>query len=448
MTISNTVANSSNVAIVDGFERIVRNYIPNERWIGKRNYYAHDTVKKTDNTQNIGQVKEKQLTEYIAASTVLHCYDGWNFISRAVESLINNDVSSAIHYIYYAELRAVMSFMANEGIGIFNNKHFWFDMNSRCAFVEVQQNNYRIGTHGLAEKCLTEWSNLQSKKDNLFKLIRIKNHRLSQWINSTNFTTGNGYSSEIVGKWLSDWSVDLKLSMDQDLRNEMSYRPHFNLNYLNVKDTVDKLNQIWQAIEPTESSRFSELDLHLSRIALERVFINSTGKPLNGRFRGRYISFLNNTFDNIGESRTQVLYEFLLRNRDPQDHFIIQQAKKDKNNNSINLSDPFPMLCRAILLLRLSSGCVFELFENSTLNKKDLRYWWEDICLNKGIIAIKNDEQFPADLYTDIKDSFTTILERSTSESWSSVRNTSINYADEFNIIKQFQRVCFWGIGL
>ena len=452
--VSNVVSNSSNIAICKSFEQVIKKHIPQKRWIGTNNFYGKDTVHRTDHT-TLANVKTHQLSEYIATSTILHCYDGWNFVSRGIESILSNDIATAIHMLYYAELRAVMSFMAYQGVGIFNKKHFWFDSARHCGIVEQLNSHgnptHRISTHQLAAKCLSEIGNLNNRKDIFFDLIRVSNKKLTSWVNASSFTTRSGYSTEIIKRWLKDWSIDLKLNDDQQLRNETSYRPQFSSNYLDIRASVEKLNLIWQAIEPTESSRFNIIDLHLSRIALERIFSKSTGQsPSTAKGKPSFISFIDKIFDRIGgEVKGQSLYNFFIRNIEPNDHFVLVEARKHLNNNNhLNLGDPFPMLCRSVLLMRLSSGCVYELIDNSTLDKKDLRYWWEDICNNIGISAALDDDINPIDLYTDIKEAFDEISQASGNGSLNSLYSGLSNVSTEFNIVKQFQRACFWGVGL
>jgi hypothetical protein len=46
MPISIVLPNASGDGIKDAFERIVKSQIPNERWLGLKNYYQKDTVNK------------------------------------------------------------------------------------------------------------------------------------------------------------------------------------------------------------------------------------------------------------------------------------------------------------------------------------------------------------------------------------------------------------------
>jgi len=57
-----------------------------------------------------------QLSEYIAASCLLHCSDGWSYLGRAISALLRGDPHRARHLAYYAELRAATALLAKVGV--------------------------------------------------------------------------------------------------------------------------------------------------------------------------------------------------------------------------------------------------------------------------------------------------------------------------------------------
>jgi hypothetical protein len=448
MPINNIVGNCSGLAMGEAFERIVRNHIPNENLIGVRNYFARDTanrVNKLDKSKLIGGVptiqvpftnaRKTQIEEYIASSIIVHCSDGWNYLSRSVESLINGDIASAIHFAYYAELRSAMSIMAFEGIGVFDRQHIWFDAQRSPTLFG------NFSTHGLADDGMQAWANLATKKEILFDLIKVNGRTLGEWIRETGSSTSSKYVNSIINTWLKKWSIDLHLKKDQGIRNEMSYRPHFSNKGVAIETVLDKLEHIWNLIEPSSSNGFPILDQHLLRIALEEVYKKSKGRQPIGH---DYETYIQSVFGRIGESTTQPLFSFLLRRANPSDSLIFEEAKKDSGNVGINRDDPFPLICRAILLLRISAGAANSLINKSTLNKNDLRFWWENISFNQGITATLSSGIDPIDLFADIRDS---LDELSTNyRSLSNVRTSFQLIPDSLLCIKQFQRAGIWGI--
>ncbi|QJW91597.1 hypothetical protein HNV11_20540 [Spirosoma taeanense] len=430
---SDAVKDSSNKIIVKALKRLKKFQFSKHRLLGPKNYYKNDATTKIDK----GLLSEKvHLSEYIAASTFTHCFDGWNFLTRGVESLLNGDIPSCIHFVYYAELRAVMSLMACEGIGIFNKSHIYFD--SR----EIP-NSLNNSTHMVAKELIDEWAKLAAKKRSIFQYIKINATNLQTLVDSTGTSSSSAYVSSIVNDWFVNWSLDLKLKEDQKLRNEMSYRPHFDYKQPNNNEVINSIFEIWSGLEPTSSIRFLELDKHLVRIAFEKLFVMTTGKKSNSP---SYKKFVQRTIDNIGEAGNNSLLDFMIRKTDSQDHFIIKQAKKARKNNDIIIADPIPMICRAILLLRMSSGSVNNTFDQCYVSSDDLRFWWENLAFGFGITNSTNSGLETQDLFSDVRDSIDSLKDNMIDPSC--IKDNFFNFSNDINTIKQFQRTCFWGIGI
>jgi len=431
------MSNCSGIAIQQAFERVVRNQIPNKRWLGPRNYYRRDTVRRMDAETTV-TYRKRQVEEYIAGSVIIHSSDGWGYLTRSIDCLLNGDIPSAIHFAYYAELRSAMSLMAYDGVGVFNRKHIYFD---------ALRNGTVFGgytTHSAVDKGMKAFANLSSKKEGIFKLLKVQNHTIADWIRETNVSSQSKYSASVINRWLKKWSIDLHLYDDQQLRNEMSYRPHFISSPINLQLTVNKLIDIWELLEPTAGNRFPKLDRHLLRIGLEEIYQRNTGLYPTG---SNYETFIGNIFGRLGEPITQLLYKFLLRQVDPNDALLFTEAKGDRANIHSNISDPFPIICRAILLLRLSTGAANQLICDSTLDIEKMRFWWEDISLHHGFTASIPSEIDAIDLYSDIRDSITEISSMSAG-SLLNIKDSFGNVSRSLFFIKQFQRACIWGIGL
>jgi hypothetical protein len=103
-----------------GLER----FIKQRTWIGRANRYSRDTIRRIKSDIGIGGVRSpRQLSQYVAASTVLHCADGWSYLGKAISCLLRGDPHRCRHLAYYAELRAALSLLASEGVGIFQDRH-------------------------------------------------------------------------------------------------------------------------------------------------------------------------------------------------------------------------------------------------------------------------------------------------------------------------------------
>src|SRR4051794_8825593 len=85
------------------------------QWLASNNRYANNTIARIWADITAGRApRAVELKRYIAASVFVHCFDGWAFASDAIGALVEGDVGCAIHLAYYAELRAVIAFLASE----------------------------------------------------------------------------------------------------------------------------------------------------------------------------------------------------------------------------------------------------------------------------------------------------------------------------------------------
>jgi len=97
-------------------------FIARSKWLGVTNRYSKDTIAKIKSDASAKKIREpQQLSQYISASCLLHCSDGWSYLGKAILSILRGDPHRARHLAYYAELRAAVALLATEGIGIFNN---------------------------------------------------------------------------------------------------------------------------------------------------------------------------------------------------------------------------------------------------------------------------------------------------------------------------------------
>jgi len=374
--------------------------------------------------------------QYIAASILSHCLDGWNFLSRGIDAFLNGDIATSIHLTYYSELRAVMSIMASEGVGVFNKRHIFFDSANNPL-------TFNSATHPVANDLLLEWGSLTTNKDIVFSCIQVNSRTLGEWINSSGHSTSSAYASSVIKDWFKTWSIDLRLTADRNLRNEMSYRPHFDYPKVAIEENIKKLISIWQGLEPTTANRFVEIDKHLLRIAIEQLYKITTGRKTT---HPSYIRFIDNIFDTLGESKTQPLYLFILRTTSPNNHVLIIEADKDLKNNNLNRVNPFSMICRSILLLRFATSIANITMRDSSVGFNLLRFWWEDIALKFGMIESIPSGIETTELYSDISESISGL--QSGLYSISTLKSVNSSALGDLSTLKQFQRTCFWGLGL
>ena len=240
-----------------------------ESWLGYRHPYNGNIVQRLRRKSDIDGPK---LGEYIACSAPLHLADGWNYLSRAFDAACRGDRSSAYHLAYYGELRAAISLLATEGIGVFNRRHI--ALNERLEPTEFKSRR-RKGTHDATWSLLSTWSRERGRSERLLRAITIESRSLSDWLAAVGVVEP---SRQLVArKWLSAWSVDLRiLSADPRRRNEMSYRPSRiqspSPRPVNPSlELADPIFDSWAELEPDIGGASAALDLSLLRQALMLV---------------------------------------------------------------------------------------------------------------------------------------------------------------------------------
>lgn len=445
-------------------------YLPNKSWLGDKNKFSKDTINRIKETilaipvASHQKIQRKGLAEYIAASTILHCLDGWSHFSCGVESLLCGDMGTSIHMVYYAELRAVMSLLAREGIAVFNTQHFILDSLDKLRLVNGP--GIRNRTHEFVSDAILAWAKDPKNSQTLFESIKVRGHSISEWFTALGKASGSAVASKIAADWLKSWSLDLTyISGDHILRNEMSYRPHelsFDSNTRFFLAALKKTIDLWRICEPSgggkSSERFSVLDAHLLRIAMETMY-RSMGRKLRNRKMSE--NFVERTFGNLGLSKTDSLFKFLLRDTVPNDIAIFKDAthlsmrpKRGSTNyyrihQFYSLEDILAVMSRSLLLLRFSTALASTLLDKANISRIDIDFWLDNIGENLGYWDATTKPTDFVDLWAAVNSSLQAIeaeLTRTAVNSLALANNNAIS--GDLPKVGQFQRAYLWGIGV
>lgn len=346
------------------------------RWLGPRNRYLRDTYGRLGEDAKNKTIKDAHLRQYIAASAPLHCLDGWGFLSRAVEAHCAADYHAARHLAYYAELRAAMSILAGQGVGIFNSVHFRIDAKKQVHEL------FRGQTHKAIWPALRYWSGLDRASALLSQTVSPSGIDLSDWLA---FFGTAASARPLAARWLRTWGLDLReLSADHLARNYSSYRPTGFApgGAIPACDTPNFARDLWTLSEPS-SVPFFKLDRHLLRLSLEQAFRGTTGlAPVDAPqpFKGRVDSML--TAAGMEGTAFQEWSEFLTRAKDPETPLILTlgtdpRALDDRLRH-------LQMMARAALLLRIATGSSQMLLRTNSITAETLRFWWEPIGTQRG----------------------------------------------------------------
>ncbi len=416
-----------------------KRHLRHSRWIGKTNSYAKDCVKTL---RRQSRPKYPDLSKYIAVSTVLHCLDGWSYLGKAVACHSGGDPNSARHMAYYAELRAAMSLMSGEGIGIFNRHHYVVQSWPKLYKIK------NIPTHEVTWQILDNWAKLQGSFGFLGKIITPGNLPIDQWLSEF----GAGITFRLIGKqWFDDWGFDLRsFFLDRDARNEASYRPTrlHTISTLTAVDTSEFLRSLWQMFEPVANSRFGIVDRHLLRLSLNKTYKAVSGQePAANQldFKRRVELMVENISPTEGSNDYWI--KFLTKEIDPLTPQPITEAANLTTRT--DAKHHIQVIGRASLLMRLATGACLRLMQNANLTRDDLEFWWAKLGADVGLWDTLNPPIPFTDLWGDVE------IALSQLNSWSSQPTLNNSYFDLHRnnplailVLGQCERIGLWGLGL
>ena len=414
------------------------------RWLGRSNPYGTDPVGAIRNQVQPGPpLRHRKLVDYVAVSAILHCFDGWSYLGRALQAEMACDPDSARHLGYYAELRAAMAVLASAGIGVFNWKHIVVCGTGACHRIDNGG-----GTHQFVWKALEYWADAQAK-DVLLRVIRLGGVPISDWLNQFHSASVNALAAD----WLKTWGLDLKrYADDRKARNTASYRPTAleSTGPRQIDGTMRSVVQLWRGLEPTGSAVFHDLDQHLLRHMLELVFRNGHryGRSVR-QARRQYLRRVNRML--IGLPLTDVARRTFRTFLDPvppkSTSGLLSDARGTLPSGHIDHSKQ--LIARATLLLRLSTGCARELLDGATTEPRDmLRFWWSEPAVRRRLWQEKTPPMLFSDLWEDVSEALNGV------ETWLEGPETAKGAYDFWNerateaaILSTTERICLWGLG-
>jgi hypothetical protein len=413
------------------------------RWLGRTNRYREHLVDRLKrDTEPGGTLRGADLAQYIAASTALHCADGWAYLGRAVDALAHGDSATTRHLAYYAELRGAMSLLATEGIGVFDRKHFVVESKGGCSLLPQP-----LGTHQIAWLALEHWASLRRSSALLAEIVRPGGIELSDWLDAF----GVGSSLHPLGsRWLKSWGLDLRdLSDDREARNEASYRPTqlCSSAALSAVASAAAVRQVWEMCEPS-TSRFEALDRYLLRRSLDELFYALTGEAASDRPLqfGKRVAVMLRRLEVTDSFRRQWWF-FLTRRVDPDDPRLVIDAAKTSSVGAPR--HHVEVMARATLLLRVATGASARLLAGAGIGADDLAFWWEPLGWERGLWEPAAPPEQLSDLWADARAALEDMgdWEANTSSDTSHAMWRQ-SQADAIAVLSECERIAFWGLGL
>ena len=433
--LSTILANASRSAIQNAIARLTHHWRSGS-WLASHNPYRADAPKRIKNDINLGRpLVHTPLAEYIAASAIVHCFDGWSYLGRAMEAELAGDPDAARHLGYYSELRAAMSLLASEGIGVFQAHHIVVSQATKCQVIS------KFGsTHQFVWNALEIWAQSTAGANAVLRSITPSFVPLSQWLSQ--FSIGATFLSGL----LPQWGLDLqRLASDRDARNLASYRPNAFRPQTSrpITDTLDSILQFWEICDPEADGGFPVLDRHLLRRSID---LGWHGPSTN------YEHQLQLALNSIAPIYPPIDWwtEFLAHRK----LGIVHQIIKDAGGTSA-ASHPDhskQVIARATLLLRVATACSAELLRAAGTNAAaDLDFWLSSRSMSRRLWPEHDPRPDSIDLWMDVEDASTVLsdwLYQNASYSSHCHHDLWTNWPKEAATLSTTERAFLWGIGL
>lgn len=366
----------------------VKSHILENRWLDNNNVYRLDPVNRTDEENQ----ESLQLADYIAVSSPTHLWDGWNYLGLALYSCICGYVANAKHLAYYAELRAAMSLLASQGIGIFRHKHYVVDESSAVHKLNAG------GTHRATWLCLEQWANGDGSKCLLDRVLKVRSRSFSDWLEAFPCV---GAQAPLGTERLLLLGFDLQRMMeDRDARNEASYRPTGIVasHVVDPRTDAEFVVETIRLLEPAGSpGSFETIDRFIFRRIIERAFETTIEGGTPEKFQKAVASMVAGFADSpIWQENIK---QFLTRGSNSEEPRLLKEAENQGDHYGENYH--LQVISRAMLLLRVATGIVREVLRDSDIDLNLLKFWWYNAGHMQGFWETPPESVDSSQLWSD-----------------------------------------------
>lgn len=178
----------------------------------------------------------------LAVNALSHLTEGWRFLSAALTSMLGNAPAQAVHFAYYAELRAAISLLSSHGMRVSNQDNSYLERGGASKVPSWQKTR----THTIVWKLWEAWATTPAAEALLLDQLKIL----------PSVTIGNlkaSVSRVAANPTLTHWALDLAMGNEHKARNQASYETptaRAPLQTMQVSD-FEFVRDLWALAEPT-----------------------------------------------------------------------------------------------------------------------------------------------------------------------------------------------------
>ncbi len=315
----------------------------------------------------------------LAAESLVHTTEGWRFLASALTALLAHGDMQAIHFAYYAEVRAAVSLLASFGLRV---KY------PRSAYLETSGSERspswrRDRTHELVWALWSDWVQTSAAEEFFLDGLRIHPS-----VSLRAFRDAIASVSASVN--LTAWGRDLRLNNEHTARNRASYEAVQACEGISFMEQADFefVRDLWALAEPTGVGLQFEAQLVHWMLKKEKHDRELTGPAGAG---DEWLDMVLTAVERSTGVPTEELKAALSLDANASTVF---DAAFSVDVGAKNIT------ARAFFLLRLSTLAVASAFvaQSGTPGKAWLREW-----LQHAGLYVPSDEIIPADIWADFE---------------------------------------------
>jgi len=301
-------------------------------------------------------------TKQLAAEQVVHLMDGWRYGASAIAALLRNSPNEAIHFAYYAELRAAMSLYSGSGIRLEQGDNYYVD-NTGTKFPQHASKNEerQLHTHTIAWDLWNKWITRPDAQNLVLDGIRLAP---SVSLREVAPVLALFNTSRTIGTW--GYDLVSQPRADRSERNKASYKARYASEALTKMEEQD-LNVVLtlcRILLPAQSGLTNSLAFDTALIQYLAMTTIESKVPDNEadreiRVAEEQVKFINQLSSATGQHKGFI--NELFKIVDPAIFEVFKLAAE-------KTSEPLNVLCRAIFMLRLATLSVEKSTNNASVS--------------------------------------------------------------------------------